>query len=89
MPSASLGTYKIQCLKVGGLSLSGYGAFSFEENEVVNLLDPSLSDSIKCSDWETADVMCRDLGLEIAQCIQRGDLVVVEVTPPGTGPLGM
>jgi hypothetical protein len=82
MPYLDPGTYKIECVKPGGLTLENYGQFHFEEGQVTDLLDPALPTGIKCSDWETAYIMCHDGGLEIAQKINLGHLEVVEVRAP-------
>ena len=60
------GTFKIKCVRVGGLALDGYGGFVFEENEEVDLLGDVLPDTLKCIDYSTADRICSDANLERA-----------------------
>ena len=76
------GTFKIKCVRVGGLALDGYGGFVFEENEEVDLLGDVLPDTLKCIDYSTADRICSDANLEIAQRIAAGDIIVTEQRRP-------
>lgn len=80
--SAELGVYKIKCVNPGGCTLTKYGQYAFSENEEIDLLDPGLPDTIRCSNWWTAKTMCTDTGYEIAQRIVAGEFIVTEATLP-------
>lgn len=76
------GTYKIQCVKAGGHTLSGYGGKTFAEGEEIDLLDASTPETLRCADWGIAENVCSDPSLEIAQLIASGDFVVTEKRRP-------
>ena len=80
--SNELGTYKIECIRPGGYTLTNYGQYSFSENEEIDLMDQNLPDTIRCGSWWTARTMCTDMGYEIAQLIASGDFIVTEATMP-------
>ena len=76
------GIYKIKCMKAGGLALEMYSGFALEEGQEIDLVNDDLPETIKCNDWWTADVLCRDPNLEIAQLIVSGDIVVIDSRKP-------
>lgn len=82
MPGADRGTYRIRCVKVGGVTLTHYGQYVFAQDDEIDLLDQGLPATIRCGDWQTADNVCRDVGFEIAQRIVAGEFVVTEKSRP-------
>ena len=80
----NLGSYIVKCVKPGGDSLALYG-FTASEAQEGDLLDPATPDNIRAIDFITADNMCRDPGLELAQKIKQGTWVVVRRRDPGPG----
>lgn len=81
-----LGLYVIRCVAPAGVTLAQYGGYRLEENEAVDLLDQELPDEIRFSQFAAADVACTDLGFELAQRIDAGELeVVARVEPTGSG----
>lgn len=73
-----LGSYKIKCIKVGGVTLTNYGQYEFSEDEEIDLLDSELPDTIRVGNYLTAQNMCEDIGFEIAQRIQAGEFEITE-----------
>lgn len=86
--SLDLGTYKIKCVCQGGYILNGYGQYIFKEGEEIDLMDQSLPETIRCSNWSTADSICKDVGFEIAQLIIAGNFIITEKRPPNIFNLG-
>ena len=76
------GIYIIKCIKQGGLVLTTYGQYSFEENEVLDLLHPDVPDTLKAADYWVAHNMCVDPGFELAQHILADNLQVIKTVPP-------
>ena len=76
------GTYRIRCQRPGGLTLQGYGQFSFKQDQEVDLLDEALPPTLRAGSYATAHNMCADQAYELAQLIAAGDLVVVERRSP-------
>lgn len=79
---SDVGCFKIRCVKSGGLTLVGYGAFHFDENQEVDLLDPSLPATLRCATWGVAQLVCSDPSTELAQLVANGALVVSESRKP-------
>ena len=80
-----IGSYIVKCVKPGGDTLALYG-FAADEGQEFDLLDPATSESIRVSDFWTADNMCRDLGFELAQKIAAGHWQVVLARQPPLSP---
>ena len=77
-----IGTYKIKCVKNGGLTLANYGQYSFAQDEEIDLLAKTTHIAIRAGTYHTACMMCNDPALEIASLINAGDLVITENMPP-------
>lgn len=71
------GSFVIKCVKVGGLTLSAYGQKAWTEGEELDLLDDGVPDSLRAADYWTAENMCTDPSLEIAQAVLAGDFEIV------------
>jgi len=76
------GSFIIKCVKAGGYTMTGYGGYSWAENEQQNLVDDALPDTLRAGDYWTARNMCRDPARELAQRIEAGDFIVVEEQQP-------
>ncbi len=80
---SAAGTYIVKCVKAGGLTLAMHGEFTFAEDQQIDLLDEATDDRIRAwPSWSTAHRMCTDQGLEFAQAVTIGDLVVLSVARP-------
>lgn len=77
-----MGTYKVKCIDQNGVALSTLGGYTFAYEDEIDLLDPNLSGNIRCSNWSTADTLCRDSAFELAQMIEAGRLEVTEQRRP-------
>jgi hypothetical protein len=76
------GIFRIKCVKTGGHTLTGYGAYAFAENEELDLLGSSVPATLRCLEWSIAQNMCSNPNLEIAQLITAGDFMIVESRKP-------
>jgi len=79
---SALGSYRLRCVRPGGVVLAQYHDYTLAQDSEIDLLDQSLSTTIRFSQFESADVACKDSGFELARRIAAGDLVVVETTSP-------
>ena len=87
--AALKGALVVKCVKSGGYTMSGYGGYSWDEGEEQDLLDDTLPEALRASDYWTARNMCHDPALELAQRIAAGDFeVVLERKPDPTVMMG-
>lgn len=81
-----LGSHVVKCVKVGGLTLTGFGGYAFIQDQQVDLMDENLDARIRAyPNYETAVNMTTDTGFEFAQHVAAGDIVVVSTRKPDFG----
>ena len=86
MSEIDLGSHVVKCVKVGGLTLNGFGQYAFAEDEQVDLMDENLDARIRAyPNYATALNMTTDTGFEFAQHVAAGDIVVVSTRQPNLG----
>ena len=84
---AARGEVKLKCVKVGGYTMTNYGAYMWAQDEERSLFDGALPVALRADEYGTARNMIVDPARELTQRIAAGDFIIVEDRHPNPSAL--